>query len=46
MILKKYFYRKKEVKMKNTNIESVDKNNLKILKLYITGGKHNVQPHI
>lgn len=35
MILKKYFYRKEEVKHNNKNIESVDKNNVKMLKFYI-----------
>jgi hypothetical protein len=39
MILKKYFYRKEEVKRSNKNIESPDKNNLKMLKLYINGGR-------
>ncbi len=39
MILKKYFYRKEELKMTNNNIESVDKNNVKMLKLYISRGE-------
>jgi hypothetical protein len=39
MIFKKYFYRKQEEKKNNKNIESVDKNNLKMLKFYINGGK-------
>jgi hypothetical protein len=37
MILKKYIYQKKEVKRSNKNIESADKNNDKMLKLYIIG---------
>jgi hypothetical protein len=39
MILKKYFYRKEEVKMTKNNIETLDKNNLIILKFYIKGEK-------
>jgi len=39
MIFKKYFYRKEELKMTNNNIDSLDKNNLKILKFYIKGEK-------
>jgi len=46
MITKKYFYRKIEEKRSNKNIESTDKNKVKMLKLYINGGKytmHSVQ---
>jgi hypothetical protein len=39
MILKKYFYRKEEGKRNNKNIESIDINNVKMLKPYINGGK-------
>ena len=39
MTFRKYFYRKEEVGKNNKSMESVDENNVKMLKLYINGGK-------
>ncbi len=37
MNLKKYFYRKEDVKRNNNSIESVNENKVKMLKFYING---------